>query len=144
MRALVVVHRWLGVAFCLLFAMWFVTGAIMHWVPFPELTEDERLAGLSTFSPTTFNLSPILALETFKRDDVARLRLTAPGGRATYIATLADNTLLAVDANTGAAPSVNETFALASARAHAESRGLIKIAPQLVETASYDQWTVSN
>ena len=35
MRALILLHRWLGVAFCLLFAMWFATGIVMHFVPFP-------------------------------------------------------------------------------------------------------------
>ena len=29
MRALVLVHRWLGVAFCLPVAMWFATGIVM-------------------------------------------------------------------------------------------------------------------
>ena len=51
MRALVVVHRWLGVAFCLLFAMWFVSGIVMHFVAFPALTEAERVAGLMTRQP---------------------------------------------------------------------------------------------
>ncbi len=47
MRALILLHRWLGVAFCLLFAMWFATGIVMHFVPFPALTETERFAGLA-------------------------------------------------------------------------------------------------
>ena len=46
MRAIVLLHRWLGIAFCLLFAMWFATGIVMHFVPFPSLTESERFAGL--------------------------------------------------------------------------------------------------
>ncbi|MGY4343865.1 hypothetical protein ACVWXM_000329 [Bradyrhizobium sp. GM7.3] len=46
MRAIVLLHRWLGIAFCLLFAMWFATGIVMHFVPFPSLTEAERFAGL--------------------------------------------------------------------------------------------------
>ena len=47
MRALMLLHRWLGVAFCLLFAMWFASGIVMHFVPFPALTEAERFAGLA-------------------------------------------------------------------------------------------------
>jgi hypothetical protein len=39
MRALILLHRWPGVAFCLLFAMWFATGIVMHLVPFPALPE---------------------------------------------------------------------------------------------------------
>jgi hypothetical protein len=47
MRALILLHRWLGVAFRLFFTMWLTSGIVMHFVPFPRLTEAERLAGLS-------------------------------------------------------------------------------------------------
>ena len=43
MRLLTLLHRWLGVVFCLLFAMWFATGIVMHFVAFPALTEAERI-----------------------------------------------------------------------------------------------------
>ena len=35
MRLLAALHRWWGIAFCLLFAMWFASGIVMHFVPFP-------------------------------------------------------------------------------------------------------------
>ena len=35
MRVLAALHRWWGVAFCLLFAMWFASGIVMHFVPYP-------------------------------------------------------------------------------------------------------------
>jgi hypothetical protein len=35
MRILATLHRWWGVAFCLLFAMWFASGIVMHFAPFP-------------------------------------------------------------------------------------------------------------
>src|ERR1700741_3723383 len=35
MRFLATLHRWWGVAFCLLFAMWFASGIVMHFAPFP-------------------------------------------------------------------------------------------------------------
>jgi len=38
-RALATLHRWWGVAFCLLFAMWFASGLVMHFVPFPVRSE---------------------------------------------------------------------------------------------------------
>ena len=46
MRALTLVHRWLGIACAPLFALWFASGIVMHFVPFPALTEAERFAGL--------------------------------------------------------------------------------------------------
>jgi hypothetical protein len=45
MRALATVHRWWGVAFCLLFAMWFASGIVMHFVPFPARSEVGRVGG---------------------------------------------------------------------------------------------------
>src|SRR5215470_10437866 len=39
MRTLAALHRWWGVAFCLLFAMWFASGIVMHFVPFPARSE---------------------------------------------------------------------------------------------------------
>jgi PepSY-associated TM region len=39
MRALATLHRWWGVVFCLLFAMWFASGIVMHFVPFPARSE---------------------------------------------------------------------------------------------------------
>jgi hypothetical protein len=39
MKALATLHRWWGVVFCLLFAMWFASGIVMHFVPFPARSE---------------------------------------------------------------------------------------------------------
>jgi uncharacterized iron-regulated membrane protein len=44
-RWLYLTHRWLGIASCLLFVMWFVSGLVMLYVPFPELKQAEWLAG---------------------------------------------------------------------------------------------------
>jgi len=41
-------HRWLGIGGCLLFVMWFVSGVVMMYVGYPNLTDEERLAGLSS------------------------------------------------------------------------------------------------
>ena len=40
MRRLVALHRWWGVAFCLLFSAWFASGLVMHFVPFPARNAD--------------------------------------------------------------------------------------------------------
>ncbi len=46
-RWLYLTHRWIGIATCLLFVLWFVSGLVMVYVPFPSLDEDEHLAGLA-------------------------------------------------------------------------------------------------
>lgn len=39
MPLLAILHRWWGIVFCLLFAMWFASGIVMHFVAFPARTE---------------------------------------------------------------------------------------------------------
>jgi hypothetical protein len=45
-------HRWWGVAFCVLFAMWFASGIVMHFVPFPARSE-QALPGIDMSRATT-------------------------------------------------------------------------------------------
>ncbi len=45
-RWLYLVHRWLGIALCVVMALWFVSGVVMMYVGYPKLTPSERLAGL--------------------------------------------------------------------------------------------------
>ncbi|MEO6017994.1 MAG: PepSY domain-containing protein, partial [Polaromonas sp.] len=45
-RLLLFIHKWLGIALALLFVMWFVSGLVLYYVPFPSLTQAERLAAL--------------------------------------------------------------------------------------------------
>jgi hypothetical protein len=47
MRRLAALHRWWGVVFCLLFSMWFGSGIVMHFVPFPARSEAGRFSGSS-------------------------------------------------------------------------------------------------
>src|SRR3569833_726339 len=45
-RALVFIHRYVGIAVGLLMATWCLSGVVMMYVPFPRVTEDQRIAGL--------------------------------------------------------------------------------------------------
>ncbi len=45
-RVLLFVHKWLGIVLALLFLMWFVSGLVLYYVPFPSLTTSERLNSL--------------------------------------------------------------------------------------------------
>lgn len=42
-KALIFLHKWLGLGLALLFLMWFATGIVMYLVPFPGLAPEERL-----------------------------------------------------------------------------------------------------
>jgi hypothetical protein len=45
MRIIAKLHRWWGVALCLLFAMWFASGIVMHFVPFPARSKAATIPG---------------------------------------------------------------------------------------------------
>jgi hypothetical protein len=47
MRILAGLHRWWSIAFCLLFAMWFASGIVMHFVPFPARTYPAAITWLA-------------------------------------------------------------------------------------------------
>ena len=45
-RSLIFIHRWLGVALCLLFLLWFPSGIGMMYFPMPSVTPAARLERL--------------------------------------------------------------------------------------------------
>src|ERR1700685_2319649 len=85
MRALILLHRWLGVAFCLLFAMWFASGIVMHFVPFPALTEAERFAGLAPIDLPDVRHSPTQAVAASGVVDAPRVLLVQRSDGPVYL-----------------------------------------------------------
>src|SRR5215467_13827983 len=85
MRALTLIHRWLGVAFCLLFAMWFASGIVMHFVPFPELTEAERVSGLAPIDAAGVRYGPAAVVAAAGAPDATRVRLLARADGMVYL-----------------------------------------------------------
>ncbi|WP_260928366.1 hypothetical protein [Novosphingobium sp. 9] len=46
-RWVMLIHRWIGIAACLLFAMWFASGLVMLYVPYPAFRRRRRPQALS-------------------------------------------------------------------------------------------------
>src|SRR5688572_32310665 len=84
-RWLYLVHRWLGVGMCVLFAMWFATGIVMMYVEYPELTEEERLATLPPlhFGGVALSVDEAIAASGLA-GDIATVTLSAIGARPAY------------------------------------------------------------
>lgn len=61
-RWLFLTHRWLGVALCVFFVMWFVSGVVMMYVGYPRLTQAERVAHLPALGDGAGLLAPGEAL----------------------------------------------------------------------------------
>jgi len=76
-------HRWLGIGGCLLFVMWFVSGVVMMYVGYPNLTDEERLAGLAPLRFEQAAVSPTAALDALPqaaRVQPRRMVLEMQGG----------------------------------------------------------------
>jgi len=142
-HGLILLHRWLGVAFCLLFAMWFATGIVMHFVPFPALKETERFAGLAPLDVSFVEHVPAEAVAATAIHDVARVRLLQRTDGPVYLIE-APTTRKAVRATDLAEAAVSsEQLALTIAMDYARRRHLASAAAQAERLESYDQWTVT-
>jgi hypothetical protein len=51
-------HRWMGVAFCLLFSWWFVSGIFMMYWDFPSVSQEDRLDRSPAIDVSKIHLSP--------------------------------------------------------------------------------------
>ena len=85
MRILIALHRWWGVAFCLLFAAWFASGIVMHFVPFPARIGVDRLAGRMAIDRDKVRHGPSEAVAASGIQDVSRLRLAGRRDGPVYL-----------------------------------------------------------
>jgi hypothetical protein len=138
LAALVVVHRWLGIAGCTFFVLWFASGLVMLYVGFPDLSGAERLRYRAPLDWRQVSITPDeamhrLALEGFPRE----LKLEMSGDRPVYrIASSTGPTWVsAVDGQPIEAVDADAARDVA-ARALGES-------PGPVTTLEMDQWTVA-
>jgi hypothetical protein len=84
-RSLIVVHRWIGVALAVLFAMWFTSGIVMMYWSYPEVGEEERLARQAPLRPADVRVTVEDAYARLKRDEApAQVLLTRFDGRPIY------------------------------------------------------------
>ena len=68
-RFLILSHRYLGIALCLLFCLWFASGfVIIYTGGMPQLSEAERLARLPVLNLSAVELSPQAARAALRAD----------------------------------------------------------------------------
>ena len=82
---LILWHRYLGIASCLFFAMWFASGIVMMYVEMPRLTPEERLAALPTLDTGRIKVSPQEAVRRAELGSPAQsITLSSLFGRPVY------------------------------------------------------------
>ena len=84
-RSLIFVHRWLGVALSVIFLIWFVSGIVMMYWSFPDISARDRLQRAPTLDPERITVSPGQAFAALNSDQsTAQLRLSSFDGRPVY------------------------------------------------------------
>ncbi len=138
-RWLYIVHRWLGVAACLLFVLWFVSGVTMMYVRFPRLQEAERVAHSAPIDWARVRLDPQAAIrvagaKTFPAD----LTLAMWGDEPVYRLIEGRKRLgvSAVDGRVIGQVSVKQASSVVAAAWPDAS-------PRFLRTLRRDQWTVA-
>jgi hypothetical protein len=144
------VHRWLGIALCVVMLAWFVSGVVMMYVGYPKLTVAERLAALPALPAEGCCVALAVAraavpapppAPSARRGAVSTdtWRLTSVAGQPRYIFGEEGRHPAAVDALTGRLiGTVSREAALTSAQHFAGG-----VAGRWLEQVQEDAWTHS-
>ena len=84
-RYAILVHRWLGVVFCVLFAVWFISGIVMMYWSYPKVSAETRLFKSHPLDASRIRISPAQAyiqIQTSRAPD--QVIITMLDGRPVY------------------------------------------------------------
>ncbi len=151
-RALFLLHRYLGIAVGALMAVWCISGVIMMYVSYPSLDENTRLHHLEPIEWSNCCKISNEALSETKglrgtpglsdTDPVSEVQIEELAGRAVIYLRIREQARM-IDLATGS-PMDRVSPGQAAAVAHAYANDSQSTAlPRLLETIDYDQWTVS-
>lgn len=144
-------HRWLGIVLGLLVLLWFGSGVVMMYVPYPALTEAERQACLAPLDPAAVRVSALQAWQVSGAPGLpGAVRLNTVAGRPAYHFQPAAGKApqVSVWADNGTVLQVGEELAADSASRHAHAASIAPHAPataglgiESIERIDLDQWT---
>lgn len=135
----ILVHRFLGIAVCLFFGLWFASGIVMMYARMPELTEAKRLARLPALELGQVNLSVVSAAHG--AEDLQRFLIGMLSGRPVYRILDGHGKWITVFAEDG-----RRLAGLSPREAVAAAAQFSQIPPEQLhwtaELTDVDQWTV--
>ncbi|MDR5172957.1 PepSY domain-containing protein [Methylobacillus flagellatus] len=137
MRNLHLWHRWLGIALGVLVLLWFISGAVMLFVAYPKLTQEERIPRLEAVAPGLVRIAPA-QVAAMLGGELDKLRLAMHDGRPLYHA-LHQDSWHSVWADSGEKLSVTPNDVRISAQAFLPGASIINT--ELIER---DQWSISS
>jgi uncharacterized iron-regulated membrane protein len=137
-RWLFLVHRWIGIFTCLLFAIWLLSGLVMIYVPFPSLDKAERLTGLSPIDWHLVRITPETARQRAGPGQLKTLSLEMGDSQPVWRVMPWEGEAVHLSAVTG------RPLAPTDAPAAAQIAGTFGHAPVgSVTSIERDQWTVA-
>ena len=140
MRAIVFVHRWLGVALCLFFLLWFPSSIGMMYWDFPTVAPADRLARSPAIDASTVAISPAQAFAALRLAPPPRqVRLDTFDGRPVYRFRVGRSEHV-VYADTGGQPG--EASPALMLRVAARWSGQREQDAAIEQVVQVDQWTV--
>jgi hypothetical protein len=85
LRSLIFLHRWVGIALCLVFLLWFPSGIGMMYWTFPEVSATDKLDHAPKLDAAKIVLSPAEAAEKIGvQANPTQVRLNTVDGRPVY------------------------------------------------------------
>src|SRR5258708_2131729 len=143
LRVLVVTHRWLGILLPPLFGMWFATGIVMHFVPFPKLGESKRVAGLSPLRLEASLHAPADAVIALGTSDAQRVRLIQRADGPVYLVSGTSGSAALRASDLAPAGVTSNPLALVIGADYARQRGVKAADSAKITLIDHDQWTVA-
>jgi len=129
-------HRWLGIGIGLLVLLWFGSGIVMMYVPYPELTEQERMGWLAPLDPGHVQVGAGAAWEATTLVGLPdAVRLNPVAGRPAWHFQH-ERSWHSVWADSGAPLRVDQLIVRSSARSAAPAARSLAI-----DVIDIDQWT---
>jgi len=137
-RWLYIFHRWTGIALCLLFAIWFLSGLVMLYMSFPSFRAKERVSTAPRIDWNQVHIGPDRALAKLGLTAFpTEMRLGMTGGEPVYRFVTPDGRR-AVSARTG-----DEITTITAGRAAAIASALTGAPAASVDSVDHDQWVVT-
>ncbi len=141
MRALLLIHRYLGIAIGLVMAMWCASGIVMMYVSFPSLNSEQRLRALESINwqgcCADAKIATVLGVDV--ADDFS---VEMVAGRPVLRVSMAVGNRHTFDLQSGAPiEAIDREQAEAVAVRYRKASGLIET-PQYQALTQRDQWTV--
>ena len=137
MKLLTFLHRWLGVGLGLFFAMWFLSGMVMMYMPFPSLQENVRLTSLSDIDTKAITIPTDTVITACGKNEITALRVISIDARPAYICNYKSRKVKAVYADDGSRVPPRDQLSVRQQLEQTTNKPL-----KLITLVEYDQWTV--